>query len=371
VAITTHVCPGGVDLPKVTIVVSTYNRPHLLRWTIESILQQSYQDWLLLIVGDDCSAETAEMIADFKDDRIFFVNLEERCGEQSGPNTAGMYAAFTDYVAFANHDDIWLPDHLEKAITVLEAGGTDFYCSSAAITTFEPETPGRPGGYCVVSASPKHRKIEQAFYNSAVFFEPVSCWVIRRSLFRKVGAWRPASRLYRTPLEDWILRAWRADVSCHFSDDVTVIYCNGEKSKEKRSAQVGSMYDMDAAESEFWMALLKENGLEMVRARLLAEAADPPWQTTLFAPPMSGNPHQWVFDALVTPDTARVFKETGWDGYTKASKIAERKPGRRLEAILNRRTGEKLPQTTKDWRQAAFFVAAQLAENRRWQGLKA
>ncbi len=356
--------------PKVTIVVSTYNRPQLLRWTIESILHQTYENWLLLIIGDRCSPETAELVASFGDERIFFVNLQERCGEQSGPNTVGMHAAFTEYVAFANHDDIWLPDHLGKAVALLDAGDIEFYCSGAAITTFATKLPQKVGGYCVLSASPKRRTIEQAFYNSAVFFEPVSCWVMKRNLRRKVGPWNPAHTLYRTPLENWILRAWRADIECYFSDEITVIYCNGEKAKEKRAPDTGPMYNMGDEEAEYWTTMLQDKGVKAFRLWLVEQAANPPWKTTLFAPPMSGTMHQWVFDALVTPETAKIFKEFGWDAYDKAGRLSGRSKGSRLNTILNRRTGETLQQAKKDWREAVFFVTQQLAANKLWQDFR-
>ena len=77
--------------PQVSIVVATYNLSGSLRWTIESALRQTMTDWEMLVVGDACTDDTADVVASFGDDRISFLNLHVNCGDQAGPNNVGVH----------------------------------------------------------------------------------------------------------------------------------------------------------------------------------------------------------------------------------------------------------------------------------------
>src|SRR5579862_4006212 len=108
--------------PTVSIVVATYNRSNVLALAIESARAQTVEDWEMVVVGDACTDDTAEVVHSFKDTRIRFVNLSENWGEQSRPNNEGEARSQGRYVSFLNHDDLWFPDHLERTLAALEAG---------------------------------------------------------------------------------------------------------------------------------------------------------------------------------------------------------------------------------------------------------
>ena len=93
--------------PTVSVVVATYNRANVLRFSIEAALRSSASDWEMIVVGDACTDHTADVVASFDDPRISFVNLPVNAGEQSIPNNEGVRRARGRYVAFLNHDDLW------------------------------------------------------------------------------------------------------------------------------------------------------------------------------------------------------------------------------------------------------------------------
>ncbi len=66
-----------------TIVTATYNRPASLRLAIRSALLQTLRDWRLIVIGDACDDRTAIVIEEFRDERITYINLPVRCGEQA------------------------------------------------------------------------------------------------------------------------------------------------------------------------------------------------------------------------------------------------------------------------------------------------
>ena len=105
--------------PLVSIVIATFNWSNVLKFAIQSVLDQSYENFELIIVGDGCTDDTAEVVANFKDKRITFFNLEVNSGSQSIPNRFGVRLARGEFVAYLGQDDIWLPNHLEWAISSL------------------------------------------------------------------------------------------------------------------------------------------------------------------------------------------------------------------------------------------------------------
>ena len=76
--------------PIVSVVLATYNRSRVLAHAIESVRSSTLTDWELIVVGDHCTDDTAEVVASFDDPRITFINLPQNVGEQSGPNNEGV-----------------------------------------------------------------------------------------------------------------------------------------------------------------------------------------------------------------------------------------------------------------------------------------
>ncbi|WP_262689608.1 glycosyltransferase family 2 protein [Kordiimonas aestuarii] len=351
-------------MARVTIVIATYNRPHLLNHTIQSILHQTVKDWLLLVIGDACAPETEKMMEGFNDERIFYLNLQTRCGEQSGPNTAGLYAAETEFVAFVNHDDIWLPDHLERAIETMDRQEVDFYAAGAALTTLNNHD-NKPICW---EQTPSSRTARDAFFNMPVLFEPVSAWVVRRSALETVGPWKPARQIYRTPLEDWVLRAWRSDIKCHFDDHMSVIYCNAEKTAWFRKSPEEQLYGLNDSEGGYWLARIQKLGTDKTRELLHREVAtcEPHRNWSFFKYQYAAEEHSWVYESLITEETAELYKTFGWDGHAQASAMLRGKPGDAMASMLKRRTGEELP-THENWQLVAREAKERLQTSPRWR----
>lgn len=92
-------------MPRVTVVVATYDRPALLVRALASVRAQRLSDWEALVIGDRCGPATGEALAAMGEPRVRYANLPARCGEQSIPNSVGVALARGDAVAFLNHDD--------------------------------------------------------------------------------------------------------------------------------------------------------------------------------------------------------------------------------------------------------------------------
>lgn len=115
---------------KVSIITPTYNCGKYIGETIESVINQSYKDWEMIIV-DDCSKDdTQEIVEKYteKDNRIKYIKLEQNSGAAIARNKA-MELATGKYMAFLDSDDIWSKDKLEKQINFMEENNYNITCT--------------------------------------------------------------------------------------------------------------------------------------------------------------------------------------------------------------------------------------------------
>jgi glycosyltransferase involved in cell wall biosynthesis len=195
--------------PKVSIITATYNRANVLRFTIESVLRSTFEEWEMLVIGDACTDDTAEVVASFGDPRIRFINLPENSGEQATPNNEGVRRARGELIAFLNHDDLWTPDHLALCVEALQTTDAELV-STITIAIGGDDVPWLAG------LGP------HGAYEPHVV-APASSWVFRRALADAVGPWRPAREIFAAPSQDWLFRAWKQRHRLHTIAKATVI----------------------------------------------------------------------------------------------------------------------------------------------------
>lgn len=198
--------------PRVSFVIATYRRVDALRSTLRALQLQKFQAWEAIIVGDCCDAETGEMVAALADPRLRYYNLTQRFGEQSGPNSFGLALARGPVVCFLNHDDILLRDHLQHALPLLRRSRADVLIAPAVkLIDCHQDADGtiRPVFMKRVTLRPELRDLRMLLRPEDLLYDPSSFWLVRTAFARRVGPWTHSSHLWRTPLRDWLLRAWR------------------------------------------------------------------------------------------------------------------------------------------------------------------
>lgn len=113
----------------VSVITPTYNCASFIGETIESVLNQSYTRWEMIIV-DDCSSDhTEEIVSQYKDVRIKYKKLEHNSGAAVA-RTEAMNMAEGQYIAFCDSDDLWTPDKLERQLRFMKENGHDFSCTA-------------------------------------------------------------------------------------------------------------------------------------------------------------------------------------------------------------------------------------------------
>ncbi|NHZ86774.1 MAG: glycosyltransferase [Planctomycetia bacterium] len=104
--------------PTVSVIIPTYNRANMIVPCIESVLAQSYPVNEIIIVDDHSTDDTIKQLNKFKDN-IIILKTEKRSGAQAARNI-GIKAAKSDWIAFLDSDDEWLPNKIEKQISALK-----------------------------------------------------------------------------------------------------------------------------------------------------------------------------------------------------------------------------------------------------------
>src|SRR5690348_13147078 len=107
-------------MAPVSVIIPTHNRSDFLRNAITSVLNQTYQDFEIIVVDDGSTDNTSEVVANFSDERITFIRHDTNKGGSAARNT-GILASKCDYIAFLDDDDEWLPDKLRKQMEILVA----------------------------------------------------------------------------------------------------------------------------------------------------------------------------------------------------------------------------------------------------------
>jgi len=106
-------------LPLVTILLPAYNCEHFIKQTIDSVLNQTYQNFELLIINDGSTDNTINIINSYTDHRLIHILNNENKGLIYSLNK-GIQLAKGKYIARIDADDICLPTRIEKQVNWLE-----------------------------------------------------------------------------------------------------------------------------------------------------------------------------------------------------------------------------------------------------------
>ena len=120
-------CVNGL----VSIITPTYNCGRFIGETIESVQQQTYTNWEMIIV-DDCSTDDTKSVVEKylqQDKRIKYHCLAENSGAAVA-RTKAMELATGQYMAFLDSDDLWMPDKLEKQLKFMQKNNYAFTSTS-------------------------------------------------------------------------------------------------------------------------------------------------------------------------------------------------------------------------------------------------
>ena len=218
--------------PKVSVVITTYNRAALLPRAIRSVLAQTYDDYELIIV-DDCSTDdTPDVIRTFVDSRIRVVRHAENTGQSAAINT-GIRIARGEYIAFLDDDDEWVESKLLRQVRTLDASSPRV---GLVYTWFDhvdaPSGVRRSGGRSVTTGDVSEDVLECRVP------APTSTYLVRTEAARGIGGFDEA--LKKATDLDFLARLsvqWHVDVV----RDVLVVMHGGHQRSAQRPGAAESL----------------------------------------------------------------------------------------------------------------------------------
>lgn len=106
-------------MPKVSVIMPSYNAERFIAKAIDSVLAQDFQDWELIVVNDGSTDGTAQVLAGFTDARIRVIHQAN--GGEAVARNRGLDEVRGEYVAFLDADDLYLPNALGDMAAYLDA----------------------------------------------------------------------------------------------------------------------------------------------------------------------------------------------------------------------------------------------------------
>lgn len=103
---------------KFSVIIPLYNKQESIQSTVQSVLAQTYTDFELIVVNDGSTDGSLKVVEKFNDSRLRIV--DKKNGGVSSARNAGIHVAKYSWIALLDGDDLWLPEFLEKACSMIK-----------------------------------------------------------------------------------------------------------------------------------------------------------------------------------------------------------------------------------------------------------
>jgi glycosyltransferase involved in cell wall biosynthesis len=224
-------------LPKVSVIIPAYNYARFLPGAIQSVLDQTFRDFELIVVDDGSTDDTADVVSPYaRRHGVIYIRQENR-GLSAARNT-GIRHAGGELVAFLDPDDLWLPEKLQRQVALMDANA-DVGLSYCMVDFIDGE------GQRLPELSWPHP--EGATYKDLLYLNWVtgsgSSVMVRRSVFDGAGLFDESLR----GLED--MDMWLRILRHHKSGHVDEVLARIRR--HVKSMQAGKMIDLGKREREY------------------------------------------------------------------------------------------------------------------------
>ena len=236
------------------MVIATYNRADILPYAVRSVLLNKGIDLEVVVVGDGCSDGTERAVLDLGDSRIRYFNMPRNWGEQSVPSNKGIALARGEFVAFLNHDDLFMPWHLSDLLAAHREGADVTWCPYIVARSVRSRHGPVPRSYEMAGVT-----ATKAFDPAVFIVASATCY--RKAVLEKIGGWTRTSDTVVSPSQDLLFKAHKAGYRISRTDlpSVLALY-SGDRS---------SSYARPAADEHQWYFELLQGGGERLFAELL------------------------------------------------------------------------------------------------------
>lgn len=180
-------------MARVSVVLPTYNRVATLERAVRSVLAQTIDDLELIVVDDGSTDSTPQLLADIDDPRLHVIRQANR-GAAAARN-AGITAAGSEWLAFQDSDDEWLPGKLALQLDAAEAAGAQ---TGLVLSGYSVDHPGMAREIRPQSALRRGDPLPDLLDGWPII---TPTWLVRRALVQELGGFDERLHCF----EDWDL----------------------------------------------------------------------------------------------------------------------------------------------------------------------
>lgn len=251
-------------MPKVSVNIPCFNSEKYIKQTLQSVLNQTFEDFEIIAVNDGSTDRTEEIVKTFSDPRIKYY-YQKNMGLS---NTRNRQLALSsgDFIAFLDHDDIWMPEKLELQLRALAKENANFCYSKVRRIIYseeEKEVSNRVIGKRLPYSG--HKLITKLCEGNPITWSSV---VIESKLCKKIGF---DTRLKRSEDYDHILRA-SLEIRLVYLDQELVIYRMYPSNQTSLLSDIASKESKIIKESFVEKNFNKEEKIKFQNAIVIAEA---------------------------------------------------------------------------------------------------
>ena len=195
--------------PLVSIIIRTYNRAYCLSRTIDSVIDQTYDNWEIILVDNHSTDSTYSLVSAYNDKRIRYY-LIHNYGIIASSTNLGLHHSNGVYIAFLDSDDWWFPNKLMLSIQALESGYDLIYHDIIQVTQDSR------------TKRVKSRQLKKpVFYDLLFYGNTITCSsvVVRKTLMDKINGFSEDSNILAAEDYDaWLRIAKLTDLFYHLNE---------------------------------------------------------------------------------------------------------------------------------------------------------
>lgn len=166
-----------------SIIIPLYNKEDFIENTIKSVLNQTFQDFEIIVVNDGSTDKSEEKLLQFNDSKIYYYTKKNE--GVSAARNYGIGKATSDFITFLDADDYWYPNFLETMYTSISKN-PDLKVFSAAIE-FETSKKTIPAKYSILKTNDDFEIVDYFKASAKETAIWTSCAVFHKSVFSAVG----------------------------------------------------------------------------------------------------------------------------------------------------------------------------------------
>ena len=177
-------------MDKVSVIIPVYNNSNFIRECIDSVINQTYKNLEILIIDDNSTDNSRDIIDSYKDKRIKKIYFKKNKGAGLARNE-GIKKSTGNYICFIDSDDYWVLDKIEKQLKFIKDNNYTFIYSNYI---YYKE------GKTHIAKVPKELNYTQAIKNTAIFTSTV---MLNMNVLKKEDIYMPELKIGQDAATWW------------------------------------------------------------------------------------------------------------------------------------------------------------------------